>query len=183
MWILWLVVTVFGLTIGMAIGLSLVSDYFFRPLYILIGFSISGLIVGFGQWILLRSRIRNMWRWIPATAIGLPLGILLGFWGGIIPMAIAAGLFTSVFQWIALRRNLKDSSQWIVISVISWGVGITTALYLHDNYLHDTEFIFGNYSRIGLIIGIIVGVVSGGFVESALINAKNKNDVSKSNAS
>jgi hypothetical protein len=83
---------------GMAIGLSLMTDPWFRPLYILIGFSISGLMMGLGQWLLLRSRIGNMWRWIPATTIGLPLGVLIGFFGGHLAIAIMAGLFTSTFQ-------------------------------------------------------------------------------------
>lgn len=170
LWILWFGVTVFGLTGGMEIGISLMTDYWLRPLYILMGFGISGLIIGFGQWLLLRSRISHMWRWIPATAIGLPLGILFGFFGGTLFMSITAGLFTSTFQWVAIRKKLNGSFRWIMVSTISWGTGMTVALYLFETYLRNADFLFGNYSKIGLLTGVIVGAISGCFVESMLIN-------------
>ena len=140
-------------------------------------------MMGVGQWVLLHSRVKNMWRWIPATALGLPAGILFGFCGGTFFMSITVGLLTSIIQWLAIRKNLDGSLRWILISTISWASGMTIALYLVQNYLGDIDFLTGNYSKIGLITGIIIGVISGGFVESAIIDLENLNDVSKSHAS
>lgn len=117
------------------------------------------------------------------TTIGLPLGVLIGFFGGHLAIAIMTGLFTSTFQWIALRKKLEGSFRWIIVSVISWGVGMSVALYLLENYLRNVDFLFGNYSKIGLITGAIVGGISGGFIESALINPEYDYDLSKSHAS
>ena len=98
------------------------------------------------------------------------LFVLFGFFGGTLFMSITAGLFTSTFQWVAIRKKLNGSFRWIMVSTISWGTGMTVALYLFETYLRNADFLFGNYSKIGLLTGVIVGAISGCFVESMLIN-------------
>lgn len=175
LWILWLFVSIVGVTVGLTIGINLMGDdWTFRPLFVLEGLTISGLLIGLGQWVLLRTRIKQSWRWIPATAISLPLGIIVGFWvrNNLIIMSTAAGLFAGLFQWIALDRKVESPFRWIVVSVLSWGMGIPAALVIFEAYLWNTDVGFGNYPNLGILIGTIVGTINGAFVDSVLVNSK-----------
>ena len=175
LWILWIFVSILGLSVGLTIGINLMgADWTFRPLFVLVGLTISGLLIGLGQWVLLRTRMKQSWRWIPATALSLPLGILIGFLvrNNLIIMSTAAGLFAGVLQWIALDRKVESPFRWIVVSVLSWGIGIPTALLIFDAYLWNTDFGFGNYPNLGILIGSIVGTINGAFVDSVLVNSK-----------
>jgi hypothetical protein len=175
LWILWLLVSIFGVTVGLTIGINLMGDdWTFRPFFVLFGLVIGGLLIGFGQWVLLRTRINQSWKWIPTYAIGLPLGIFIGFLArnNLIIMCTAAGFFVGLFQWIALDRKKESPFRWIVVSVLSWGIGLPTALLIFEVYLWNTDFGFGNYPNLGILIGTIVGTINGAFVDSVLINSK-----------
>lgn len=179
LWVLWLSVFIFSLTFGLTISIGLMGDdWTFRSFFVLLGLVVSGLLIGLGQWALLQTRIKQSWRWIPTTAIGLPTGILIGFLAGnnLIIMSTAAGFFAGLFQWIALEKKGESPFRWIVVSVLSWGIGIPTALLIFETYLWNTDYGFGNYPNLGILIGTIVGTINGAFVDSVLINS-NHNDI------
>jgi len=146
---------------------------------------LSGLLIGIGQWAILRTKLQRTWLWIPATAIGIPLGLLIGtidfiaiewtvdfpyLWTSYFFIAGVAGAITGVLQWLALYRKLEGSSRWTFISAVSWGIGVTATFYFFDTHGSSIDFEFGNQIGRGILIGILVGAISGAFVESMLVN-------------
>ena len=187
-WFLWTLVTSIGSAVGFTIGGSLggfFSDYYL-PLFILVTFAICCLFMSFGQWMILRTKLTRAWGWMPATTFGLPLGFFIGFWvNEFLPrslyvnewietwiMAGIAGVFTGLIQWLTLRRKLKDSLKWILMSALSWAVGINVTGFLFETYLSNLDFWYLNASISGLIIGALVGILSGVFVESTLMQTE-----------
>jgi hypothetical protein len=100
--------------------------------YALLGL-IEGLILGSFQWMVLRRRIRGALAWIPATSLGMMLG-LVAFWGSFVVItgdqlpqgnptewAFEFGLLRSgliglvlgIAQWIVLRRQFPGHGWWI----------------------------------------------------------------------
>jgi len=180
-WITWVLISVVGLSIGLAIGLNLMgADWTYRPFFILIGFAIGGLLTGVGQWLLLRRRVKATGKWILATLLGLPLGFFIGFWVSMFwlnsfTIATVAGTFTGALQWFSMHKTLKGSIKWVLVSALSWGLGVTGASFIFESYRDTIKFNFGygNYASLGIMIGLIVGAISGIFVESTLVTSKN----------
>jgi hypothetical protein len=94
---------------------------------------IEGLILGLFQWVVLRRRIRGAAAWVPATGLGMMLG-LIAFWGSFVvitgdqlpqgnPIEWAfelgilrsglIGLCMGIAQWIVLRRQFPGHGWWI----------------------------------------------------------------------
>ena len=94
---------------------------------------IEGLILGLFQWMVLRKRIRGALAWIPATSLGMMLG-LVAFWGSFVVItgdqlpqgnptewAFELGLLRSgligfcmgIAQWIVLRRQFPGHGWWL----------------------------------------------------------------------
>jgi len=117
------------------------EDYLFPYIFI----PTVGILMGVPQYGLLRNYLPRMGWWVPATAGGWLLGlvlILLGlfktltyFWGAektytswAIDLAfIMFGLSIGFGQWLLLRRRLPRAGWWIGANVVGWGlVGLIT---------------------------------------------------------
>src|SRR5688572_5428728 len=192
-WFLWALVTSIGSAIGFTFAgrfEGLFDDYYLR-LFLLVEIAMGGLWISLGQWMILRMKLIATWGWIPATAIGLPVGFFVGSWinellpGSIFAnewvetyvMASAAGIFAGIFQWLASQRKLKSSLKWILVSALSWGIGITTTGFIFDTYFSNIDFGYLFFPILGMFMGTIVGIISGTFVESALIQIEHKSMV------
>jgi hypothetical protein len=192
-WFLWVLVTSVGSAIGVTFAgrfEGLFDDYSLQ-LFFLVEIALGGLLISFGQWMILRTKRTGTWGWIPATAIGLPVGFFVGFWineflpGSLIAnkwiqtyvMASVAGIFAGTLQWIALQRKLKNSLKWILVSTLSWGIGITITGFIFETYLSNIDLGYLFAPILGMFIGIIVGIISGAFAESALIRMEHKNSI------
>jgi hypothetical protein len=100
---------------------------------------IEGLILGLFQWMVLRRRIRGSMAWIPATGLGLMLG-LIAFWGILVGItgtqlpqgnptdwAFELGLLRSgligclmgIAQWIVLRKQFPAHGWWIPTVIVA----------------------------------------------------------------
>jgi hypothetical protein len=94
---------------------------------------VEGFILGLFQWMVLRKRIKGSLAWIPATSLGMMLG-LVAFWGSFVfitgdqlpqgnPMdwvfglgflrSGLVGLCLGVTQWIVLRRQFPGHGWWV----------------------------------------------------------------------
>jgi hypothetical protein len=174
----WISVTTIGSALGLAVAFGLESDRGYRPLFLFLGFVISGALSGFGQWLILRKKTRKtVWGWIPANTLGIPLGLFIGFWVNelLIPflvnhywfwstflvMSITAGLFTGILQWLVLFRSFP-SPIWLLLSSVSL-IGISIFYPHPDNPIYFFEPL--NKILLGLIfgglIGLLLGIVSG----------------------
>jgi len=142
-------------------------------------------------------RLRNgkAWVWIPATTIGLTLGLALS-----IPIANSlpsshfghpwmptflgmsiGGVFVGLLQWLAVRRKFYDLFKWILLSALGWGFGMSIPLIV------DFKFHISNISPwylrasiFSMIIGALVGAINGFSVVSM---PENSDATVKENAS
>jgi len=109
-----------------------------------------GMVVGLGQWLVLRGRIRGAGWWILGTTVALGLGNAageivfswiansLGPWK-FVPFARAmwcwisggamCGLILGVAQWLVLRRRARSAGWWIPANILSWAAGAISGQY------------------------------------------------------
>lgn len=102
------------------------------PLAALLGGAVTGLVIGAGQ--TLASLRRLEWRrWVPATAVGMGLGLLLGAsivdyrtsLAGLALMGALTGIVLGVAQALALPRRTRLRWAWAAAMPILWSLGWT----------------------------------------------------------
>jgi hypothetical protein len=197
-WLAWAVMTSLGSAAGFAIiwGLRDLFPWDTYGLFGLVGLIfVSGALIGFGQWLILRRRFRTVWLWIPATAVVFPVGFFAGAlvvpffvpaaWALNVPrtgLALAGiawfcipGLFLGVFQWLCLRRGLGGMWKWILASILSWGLGISVPWYVIVTYTSSDAYTSAAlFVGLGFFIGIIAGAISGAFVSNVVFTAAHR---------
>lgn len=148
----WSLLTVIGYLVGDWIGGHAAS--------LLVGLSgfaadaargcVLGLAVGACQWWLLTPRLPTAWPWIPLTAAGFALSLVVerlgdmaaSVWGllGFVVMVAAAAL-VGLVQWLYLRRRFEQAAWWIA-ALAAYGFAryvlvrttflITPAVWVYD---------------------------------------------------
>jgi hypothetical protein len=139
---------VFGNTFGMIVTMPVTAFLFM--ILIIFGVDISStivivvpsILVGFFQWLVLRTHIINARQWILASFIGLSIGMSAIRWifpnfnllnmpswqlfmkfGGV---GAIIGTVLGTAQWFLLRKHVRYSSLWILGNIISWSLSINT---------------------------------------------------------
>jgi hypothetical protein len=120
------------------------------PIAALLGGLVAGLVLGAGQALVSRRRLDPS-RWIPATAAGMSLGLLLGaFTVGyrtsltdLAVMGAITGITLGVAQAMALPRRTRARWAWAVLMPALWALGwVVSTLVLTTSV--DAQFtIFG----------------------------------------
>jgi hypothetical protein len=97
----------------------------------LIGGALAGVVIGGGQWLILRRVLPGAAWWIAATAVGQAVGLavgapLVGY--GTEPRDLAvqgaiAGLAIGILQALVLRRGAADGRWWALASPALWVTG------------------------------------------------------------
>jgi hypothetical protein len=124
------------------------------PLSALTGGTVAGLVIGAGQALLSRRRLDPR-RWIPASAAGMGIGLLVGAaavgyrtsLADLALMGAITGLLLGAAQAAALPRHTHPRWAWAVAMPILWALGwITTTL----GGIHvDEQFtVFGAYGAL-----------------------------------
>ena len=120
----------------------------------LLGGAVTGLVIGAGQTLVSRRRLDPRW-WIPATAIGMGLGLLLGAsvvgyrtsLADLALMGALTGVVLGVAQAIALPRRTRLRWVWAAAMPVLWALGwsITTL----GGIAVDQQFtVFGAYGAV-----------------------------------
>jgi hypothetical protein len=129
-WALWLL-TALGFPVGglPAIALGGVDDV---PTAVL-GGAAAGLVIGAGQWLVLRRAAGTHWAWVPATAAGLALGLavgaaLVGYGTGAVDLVVqgaVSGAGVGLAQGLVLRRGRGAARAlvWALTTVLLWPLG------------------------------------------------------------
>jgi hypothetical protein len=120
----------------------------------LIGGTLSGLVLGAGQALVSRRRLDPR-RWIPATAVGMGLGLLLGAWAvdygttlaDLALMGALTGLVLGVGQALALPARAARRWTWAVAMPAMWALG-WTATTLGGIHVEEQFTIFGMYGAL-----------------------------------
>ncbi len=148
-----------------------------------------GLFMGFGQWVVINTRIKKAYGWILVTPIGFSVGsfILFQIFSFILPIfflnsieyfavyryvvyewvepfgiLVGTCILTGMFQWIVLRRNILNSFKWSAVMILSFVMGIAVE-YLVALFGIMTYFI---------AFSVTVGLISGIFAEPLIIRSK-----------
>lgn len=147
-----------------------------------------GLFMGFGQWLIINTKIKRAYGWIFATLIGFTVGSLVSFWFfAVIDSIIAykyqtvydwiwmigtlagAGIFTGICQWISLKRKLALSIKWSLVMALSFAIGIVLLFSVYQLGAGSIS------NEIGIItFSVTVGLISGAFAEPLLIRPESQ---------
>lgn len=112
-----------------------------------------GAVLGAGQWLELRRRVVRAWPWIPATCLGMGIGlaagvvlveqvgnriigeqirfVALGLGAQVLALAVVGlvtGLCVGAAQWLSvLRRHGAPALRWIAVSSAALGIAFPAA--------------------------------------------------------
>jgi hypothetical protein len=124
------------------------------PVAALVGGAVAGLGIGLGQTLASRGRF-DIRRWVPATGIGMGLGLLLGAvtvgYETSLPdlalMGALTGLVLGPAQALALPRGARWRWAWAAAMPVLWALGWTTTTL--GGIAVDEQFtVFGAYGAI-----------------------------------
>ncbi|WP_448627115.1 hypothetical protein [Geodermatophilus sp. URMC 64] len=124
------------------------------PLAALLGGAVAGLVIGVGQTLASLGRL-DIRRWVPATGIGMGLGLLLGAvtvgydtsLADLALMGALTGLILGPTQALALPRGTRLRWLWAAALPALWALGWTTTTL--GGIAVDKQFtVFGAYGAI-----------------------------------
>jgi hypothetical protein len=124
------------------------------PLAALLGGTVTGLVIGAGQALVSRRRLDPRW-WVPATAIGMGLGLLLGAasvgyrtsLAELALMGALTGFVLGIAQAVALPRETRRRWVWAAAMPVLWALG-WTATTLGGIAVDQHFTVFGAYGAV-----------------------------------
>ena len=116
---------------------------------------IAGLGIGAAQWLVLRRRLAGAALWIPATGLGLAVGLaagssLVGYGTELADLALqgaVSGLAVGALQALVLRRELRGALVWMLASAPLWALGWTVTT-LAGIDVERQYMVFGAYGAL-----------------------------------
>jgi hypothetical protein len=103
----------------------------------LIGGLVVGAVIGTGQWLVARHLLGDPRAWIPATAVAMGVGLLVGAWvvgygtslGELALMGFITGIPLGAAQAYLLRDRVANAWVWAAAMPLLWALGwtVTTA--------------------------------------------------------
>jgi hypothetical protein len=118
-----------------------------------LGGAVTGLVLGAGQYLAARGALRR--RWMPATALGMAVGLAVGAaavgyrtsLGDLALMGVLTGIPLGVAQALALSPTIRRRWLWALTTPILWGLG-WSATTLGGIAVGEQFTIFGAYGAI-----------------------------------
>jgi hypothetical protein len=120
----------------------------------LLGGMVAGAVIGTGQWLVAR-RLLDAQTWIPATAVAMGIGLLVGAWavgygtslGELALMGFITGIPLGVAQAYLLRGRVANAWVWGAAMPLLWALGWTVTTVGGIDV--DQQFaVFGAYGAI-----------------------------------
>ena len=140
--------------------------------------TLSGLLVGSAQWILLRKYSVRYVNWVFLTVLGFLAAHLLGLW---LPSPfrsypffnyLISGIFIGSTQALILRRKFDFSGYWILANVIAVIIeGLFVSIFPHS--LNQNTFL-------GIFMSVIDGLIFGSITGLFLVRLIKLNEGKKS---
>lgn len=138
------------------------------PIAALVGGAVAGLVIGAAQALLSRGRL-DIRRWVPATAIGMGLGLLLGAvtvgYGtslrDLAVMGAVTGAVLGIAQSLALPGAARLRWVWAAAMPVLWALG-WTATTLGGISVEEQFTVFGAYGAVtfSALSGLLLHVVT-----------------------
>ncbi len=138
-----------------------------------IGGAVTGLVIGTGQWLASRRRLDPK-RWIPATTVGMSVGLLLGaaavgYRTGLADLALMGfltGLPLGVAQALALPPGSRSRWSWAAVMPALWALGWTLSTAIGV----DVDAQYTVFGAIGAVtVSALAGLLLQGLLPSATI--------------
>jgi hypothetical protein len=134
----------------------------------LIGGLIAGAITGMAEWFALRRWIS--WMWIPATTVGMAVGLAAGTAlvdygigrGDIVLMGAVTGAGVGVLQTLVLARHrIPRAFWWAVANPPAWALGWLVTSYVISTNVKEHFAIFGASGALvfGLLTWLLLSVL------------------------
>ena len=166
MW-LWPVAILLSLPIGGYIA-DLVINGVDSVATALTGGLIAGAIIGAAGWFVLRKRVS--WFWIPATTVGMAVGLAVGAAlvdygidrGDVVLMGAVTGLGVGVLQALVLARHqIPNAWWWALANPPAWALGWLVTSYVITTNVKEQFVVFGGSGAIvfGLLTSLLLGVL------------------------
>jgi hypothetical protein len=138
------------------------------PIAALVGGAVAGVVIGVAQALLSRGRL-NIRRWVPATAIGMGVGLLLGAvtvgyetsLADLVLMGALTGVLLGAAQALALPGQARLRWVWAAALPVLWALG-WTATTLGGISVDDQFTVFGVYGAVtfsalsGLLLHVLL---------------------------
>jgi hypothetical protein len=124
------------------------------PLAALLGGTVAGIVLGLGQALVSRKRL-DLRRWIPATGVGMGVGLLIGAvvvdygtsLGDLALMGFLTGITLGLAQAWALPREARRRWLWAAALPVLWALGWTVTTL--GGISVDNQFtIYGAYGAV-----------------------------------
>src|SRR5215217_415582 len=116
----------------------------------LLGGLIAGAVIGTGQWLVARRLLGNPQTWIPATALAMSIGFVVGYGtslGELALMGFITGIPLGAAQAYLLRDRLTNAWVWAAAMPLLWALGWTVTTVGGIDV--DRQFaVFGLYGAI-----------------------------------
>src|SRR5215218_9795942 len=137
------------------------------PIAALVGGAVAGLVIGAAQTLVSRGRL-DIRRWVPATGIGMGLGLLLGAvtvgydtsLGGLVRMGALTGVPLGIAQALALPGRTRRRWTWAAAMPVLWALG-WTATTLGGITVEQQFTVFGAYGALtfSVLSGLLLHVL------------------------
>jgi hypothetical protein len=171
LWLSWTFVTAGGMLLGFLLSIPLVNllNLGFAQIIVPV---LTGAIIGFAQWIVLRRFVTATSQWIWVDGLSWAAGYILGlFIVQFMPSTLFAGfigyfLFGAVvalMQWQVLRREIPHVITWILVSALAWAASFwasqgVLALLFHGPSIAPAVSTTVIAVTSGLVAGAITGI-------------------------
>jgi hypothetical protein len=134
----------------------------------LAGGAIAGAIIGAAGWFVLRKHVS--WLWIPATTVGMAVGLAGGAAlvdygidrGDLLLMGAVTGLGVGVLQALVLARHkIPGAFWWAVVNPPAWALGWLVTSYVITANVKEQFVVFGASGAIvfGLLTLVVLAVL------------------------
>jgi hypothetical protein len=164
---LWLVAILVGFPIGGLVA-DLVVDGVDSVGAALAGGLIAGTIIGAAQWFALRQWVS--WLWIPATSVGMALGLAAGAAlvdygtdrGDVVLIGAVTGVGVGVAQALVLARHrVPGALWWAVANPPAWALGWLVTSYVITTNVEEQFTNFGASGTVvyGLLTWLLLAVL------------------------
>lgn len=132
---------------------------------------LSGLVVGFVQWFVLRRRAPWAWQWVWATVVGFfvpvtALGYLARAEWFPLPAAIhlfvrytLVGIFAGISQWFVLHRHVTRAGWWMPTSIVGYTASMVAMVIWSILFERATIPV---QVLLSMIFGLVLGASTGG---------------------
>jgi hypothetical protein len=104
----------------------------------LVGGLVAGAVIGTGQWLVARRLLGDPRAWIPATAVAMGIGLLVGAWvvsygtslSELALMGFVTGIPIGAAQAYLLRDRVANAWVWAATMPLLWALGWTVSTFI-----------------------------------------------------